>query len=59
MRGKNEPFFVASVCLGCEFDDGMKWDLDIGQVGLWEVVEVGVSGVIEDSVRNDGERNGG
>ncbi len=33
-------FFVTTVCFWSELDDSVKGDLDVGKIGLREVVEV-------------------
>jgi hypothetical protein len=39
----DSPLLVATICLWCEFDDGVQRHLYVGQVGLRQVMEVGVA----------------
>ena len=38
------PFLVTTVSFRCELDDGMQWYLDVRQIIVRQIVEVGVSG---------------
>ena len=44
-EGGGGPLLVTTIRLRRELDDGVQGDLDVGQVGVLEVVEVCVSAI--------------
>lgn len=49
-RVRPVPFLVTTIRLGCELNHAMQWNLDIWQIGLWQIMEVRISNAMKEKL---------